>query len=233
MPSPWPRRRSQGRSPEAPRSQRSRCPTRRSVTSWNSPISRIGASSTCRSTGPSAQNTCFPSAACTSSGVQRDRSTVPLSCGETSLGADRTGPACRHQRGSRALRSRTCSLTNAGPRRPSCRRRRDRSLRLVVVRAQSRGPPGPAGSFAWLLHPAGSSHAIRRPRVTPFTQARPSSSRSTPSTGFCFTSRRTRSRSVAAATGAAMKASSRQCRAHDRFSRIGVASIGQRRRARS
>ena len=38
----------------------------------------------------------FPSAACTGNGVRRDGATAPLSCGETSLGSDRTGPACRN-----------------------------------------------------------------------------------------------------------------------------------------
>jgi hypothetical protein len=58
-------------------------------------ISRVAALSTSRPTGPSAGKTRFLSAARTSSGLRRDGSTAPLSCGETSLGSDRTGPACR------------------------------------------------------------------------------------------------------------------------------------------
>ena len=42
------------------------------------------------STGPSARKTRFSSATCTSSGLRCDGSRAPLSCGETSLGSDRT-----------------------------------------------------------------------------------------------------------------------------------------------
>ena len=65
---------------------------------WNSPISRITASSTSRTTGPSARKTRFLSAACTSSGLRSEGSTPPLSRGKTFLGSDRTGPASRQLR---------------------------------------------------------------------------------------------------------------------------------------
>lgn len=76
---------------------RARDPSQRSESS-SSPNSRIAAPPICRSTGPSAQKTCFPSTARTPSRVWRDGSTAPLSCAEASLDANRTGPP-RQQRG--------------------------------------------------------------------------------------------------------------------------------------
>ena len=57
----------------------------------------------------------------------------------------RKRPEIRHQRGSRASRSWTCSLTNAGPAGRLAGIDRDRSLRLDVARTQSRLAPGFGG----------------------------------------------------------------------------------------
>jgi len=86
------------------------------------------------------QKTCFPSAACTSSGVQREGWTAPLSCSETSFGSDRSGPACRKLRNRRFALS---SLIGGGCRspKPIVSRAAARAHSVRLARRRSSGPP--------------------------------------------------------------------------------------------
>ncbi len=69
-----------------------------SSTTRSSPPAGLAAAPTAQGSGPSMRAPCFSPTAGTTSSSTRSRSAASLSCGERSLGSDRTGPASRQYR---------------------------------------------------------------------------------------------------------------------------------------